>query len=416
MDTSVFERRESEVRSYCRSFPAKFVTAKMSRMYDAEGNSYLDFFNGAGALSYGHNNDFIKEKLLRYLEQDGISHALDMFTEAKAEFLEAFEERILKPGAMDYKVMFSGPTGTNAVEAALKLARKVTGRSGVFALTGAFHGMTLGALSVTSGREHREAARVPLPFTTFVPHPNSVNFDTIAYYEYLMTDEYSGVDKPAAIIIETTQAEGGIHVAPTNWLMALRQLCDRQGVLLIVDDIQVGCGRTGSFFSFERAGIKPDMVVLSKAISGYGLPMSLLLIAPEYDKFYPAEHNGTFRGNQLAFVGAKAALEYRDMVQLDEETRRKEKIVSDFIREKILPLDSRLTHRGIGLIHGIDFSAIGDISGMVQHECFRRKLIIERSGPKDCVLKLMPALTISDEELLEGLSIVKAAAECILKR
>ena len=414
MDTSIFERRESGVRSYSRSFPAEFVRAKMSRMYDAQGKAYLDFFDGAGALNYGHNNDYIKARVMEYLEQDGISHALDMFTGAKADFLKTFEEKILLPRKLDYKVMSCGPTGTNGVEAALKLARKVTGRTGVFALTGAFHGMTLGALSVTSGAFHRHGAHLPLSFTTFIPHPNSVDFDTIAYYEYLMTDEYSGVDKPAAIIIETTQAEGGIHVAPAPWLKALRELCDRQGVLLIVDDIQVDCGRTGPFLSFQREGIVPDLVTLSKSISGYGLPMSLLLIKPEHDQFLPAEHNGTFRGNQLAFVGAKAALEYREQADLEKQTGEKAAQIADFIRTRLLPMDERLTTRGLGLIQGVDFSKVGEVCGKVQNECFQRGLIIERCGPQDCVLKLMPALTITPEELNEGLEIIEAAMKAVL--
>ena len=414
MDTSIFERRESAVRSYCRAFPTEFTRAKMSRMYDARGRAYLDFFNGAGALNYGHNNDYIKARILEYLEQDGISHALDMSTSAKGDFLRTFEEKILVPGNLDHKVMFCGPTGTNAVEAALKLARKVTGRTGVFALTGSFHGMTLGSLSVTSGAFHRHGAHVPLSFTTFVPHPDSVSFDTLAYYEYLMTDEYSGVDKPAAIILETTQAEGGIHTVSNEWLRGLRQLCDRQGVLMIVDDIQVGCGRTGPFLSFQRAGIIPDMVTLSKSISGYGLPMSLLLIRPEYDQFLPAEHNGTFRGNQLAFVGAKAALEYREKEDLEKQVEEKAKLVSDYIKTRLLPLDSRLTHRGLGLIQGIDFSGVGDVCGSVQRACFESGLIIERCGPSDCVLKLMPALTVTPQELREGLEIIENAMKKVL--
>ena len=414
MSIDVLEKLESGVRSYSRAFPVEFTRAKMSRMFTAEGKSYLDFFNGAGALNYGHNNDYIKEKIAAYLENDGIAHALDMFTGAKADFFEAFDRLILRPRGLSYRIMSCGPTGTNAVEAALKLARKVTGRTGVFALTGSFHGMTLGALAVTSGVDHREGAHVPLGFTTFVPHPGAVDFDTIGYYEWLLTDNYSGVEKPAAFIIETTQAEGGVHVAPTEWLQRLRQLCDEQGILLIVDDIQVGCGRTGSFFSFERAGIVPDFVVLSKSISGFGLPMSLLLIRPELDQFSPAEHNGTFRGNQLAFVGAKAALEFRTLADLDAQVKRKEAIVSDYIETVLLPLDSRLRHRGIGLIHGIDFEALGDVSGQVARECFRRQLVIERAGRNDCVLKLMPALTISEEELREGLDIICESMKTVL--
>ncbi len=414
MSIEVLERLESGVRSYSRAFPVEFVKAKMSRMYTPEGKSYLDFFDGAGALNYGHNNDYIKEKIMAYLAEDGISHALDMFTGAKAEFFAAFEERILRPRGLEYRLMSCGPTGTNAVEAALKLARKVTGRTGIFALTGSFHGMTLGSLAVTSGVDHREGAHAPLFFTTFVPHPGAVDFDTVDYCEWLLTDNYSGVEKPAAFILETTQAEGGVHVAPTEWLRRLRKLCDRQGILLIVDDIQVGCGRTGSFFSFERAGIVPDLVVLSKSISGYGLPMSLLLIRPELDQFAPAEHNGTFRGNQLAFVGAKAALEYRDLTDLDAQVKAKEAIVSDYIEKKLLPLDSRLRHRGIGLIHGVDFEALGDVSGLVAKECFRRGLVIERAGRNDCVLKLMPALTITEEELRQGLDIIHESMKTVL--
>ena len=414
MGTEILEALESGVRSYSRAFPTEFSRAKMSRMYTPDGKSYLDFFNGAGALNYGHNNDYIKEQIVNYLMNDGITHALDMFTGAKAEFFQTLDEKILKPRGLDYKIMSCGPTGTNAVEAALKLARKVTGRTGVLALTGSFHGMTLGSLSVTSGVDHREGAHVPLPFTTFLPHPCAVAFDTIEYYRWLLTDNYSGIEKPAAIIIETTQAEGGVNVAPTEWLRKLRALCDEQDILLIVDDIQVGCGRTGTFFSFERAGIVPDMVVLSKSISGYGLPMSLLLIKPEIDKFYPAEHNGTFRGNQLAFVGAKAAIEYRELVNLDAQVKEKEAIIVDFIEKKLLPMDSRLEHRGIGMIQGVDFEKIGDVSGLVAKECFRWGLIIERAGRNDCVLKIMPALTITKEELMEGLSIIEESMKTVL--
>ncbi len=414
MSIETMEKLESGVRSYSRAFPVEFVRAKMSRMYAADGRPYLDFFDGAGALNYGHNNDYIKEKVMAYLADDGITHALDLFTGAKADFFAALDEMILQPRKLRYRMMSCGPTGTNAVEAALKLARKVTGRTGIFALTGSFHGMSLGSLSVTAGVDHRQGAHVPLPFTQFVPHPNAVSFDTIDYYEWLLTDNYSGVEKPAAFIIETTQAEGGIQVAPTGWLQRLRTLCDRHDVLLIVDDIQVGCGRTGSFFSFERAGIAPDMVVLSKSISGYGLPMSLLLIRPELDLFEPAEHNGTFRGNQLAFVGAKAALEYREQVDLDAQVKAKEKLVKNYIETELLPMDHRLRHRGIGLIHGVDFEQIGNVSGAVAKECFRRGLVIERSGRSDCVLKLMPALTITEAELAEGLEIIRESMLTIL--
>lgn len=416
MDTQIFERLESQVRSYSRNFPVVFDRAKMSVMYTSDGREYLDFFNGAGALSYGHNNDYIKSKIIGYIAGDGISHSLDMFTRAKAEFFETFEKEVLLPCGINYRIMSCAPTGTNAVEAALKAARKAKHRTGVFAFTGAFHGMTLGALSVTSGRGFRRGAGLPLDGVTFVPHPCRFGGDSLSYIEYLLTDEYSGVEKPAAIILETIQAEGGVVVAPEAFLRGLRQLCDRHDIALIIDDIQVGCGRTGKFFSFERAGIVPDMVVLSKSISGYGLPMALLLIKPELDVFSPGEHNGTFRGNQLAFVGAKAALEYRREHDLEKKTKADCSLISRFLAERILALDSRIELRGIGMIHGVDFERIGnDVCGRIAGECFKNGLVIERAGRNDCVLKIMPALTIEENELLRGLEIIESAVKNILE-
>ncbi|AOK92718.1 MULTISPECIES: diaminobutyrate--2-oxoglutarate transaminase [Paenibacillus] len=406
---NTFEVLESNVRSYCRSFPVVFNKAKNDVLYTEAGKGYIDFFAGAGALNYGHNNDFMKNRILDYLTSDRIMHGLDMYTTAKQEFMESFSERILQPKGLNYKLQFCGPTGTNAVEAALKLARKVKNRNGIFAFMGAFHGMSLGSLSITSNNSMRESAGVPLNNVTFIPYNSTFNgMDTILYMEQLLTDTHSGVEKPAAIILETVQAEGGIHIAETEWLRDLRQLCDDHDILLIVDDIQVGCGRVGSFFSFERAGIVPDMVVLSKSISGYGLPMSLLLLKPELDIWSPGEHNGTFRGNQLAFVGAKAALEFRDTVELEAQVKEKEAFVQQFLREHIQSIDPLIEIRGMGLIWGIDVSHLGEVFAKeVASLCFSRGLIIERAGRNDTVIKIMPALTISLENLRKGCEIIK---------
>ncbi|AUS26597.1 diaminobutyrate--2-oxoglutarate transaminase [Paenibacillus polymyxa] len=406
---NTFETLESNVRSYCRSFPVVFNKAKNDVMYTEAGEGYIDFFAGAGALNYGHNNDFMKNRLLDYLTSDRIMHGLDMYTTAKQEFIESFSERILRPKGLNYKLQFCGPTGTNAVEAALKLARKVKKRNGVFAFMGAFHGMSLGSLSITSNNSMRESAGVPLNNVTFIPYNSTFNgMDTILYMEQLLTDTHSGVEKPAAIILETIQAEGGINIADNEWLRDLRQLCDDHDILLIADDIQVGCGRVGSFFSFERAGIVPDMVVLSKSISGYGLPMSLLLLKPELDIWSPGEHNGTFRGNQLAFVGAKAALEFRDTVGLEAQVKEKEAFVQQFLREHIQTMDPLIEIRGLGLIWGIDVTHLGEaFAKEVATLCFSKGLIIERAGRNDTVLKIMPALTISMENLIKGCNIIK---------
>lgn len=410
---NTFEVLESNVRSYCRSFPVVFNKAKNDMLYTDSGEGYIDFFAGAGALNYGHNNDFMKHRILDYVTADRIMHGLDMYTTAKQEFIESFSERILVPKQLNYKLQFCGPTGTNAVEAALKLARKVTKRNGVFAFMGAFHGMSLGSLSVTSNRSMRESAGITLDNVTFIPYYNTFSgLDTISYMEHLLTDPHSGVEKPAAIILETIQAEGGINMADADWLVDLRHLCTAHDMLLIIDDIQVGCGRTGSFFSFERAGIVPDIVVLSKSISGYGLPMSLLLLKPELDVWSPGEHNGTFRGNQLAFVAAKAALEFRDAVGLEEQVKEKEAFVQQFLRDSIQSIDPFIRIRGMGLIWGIDVSHLGEaFAKEVTDLCFRRGLIIERAGRNDTVIKIMPALTVSMENLRKGCDILEESME-----
>jgi diaminobutyrate-2-oxoglutarate transaminase len=417
---SIFEKMESNVRSYCRSFPDVFTKAKGSILYAESGRLFIDFFAGAGALNYGHNNEYIKTRLVEYLESDGISHGLDMFTSAKETFLHKFSELILKPRELDYKVQFCGPTGTNAVEAALKLARKVKGRTGIFSFMGSFHGLSLGSLAVTSNLFHREAAGADLNNVTFMPFPTGYmsTFDTIDYMEAVLTDDHSGIEKPAAVIFESVQAEGGLNEAPVEWMQRLRELCNRHDILLICDDIQVGCSRTGPFFSFERAGIVPDLVVLSKSISGYGLPMSIVLLKPELDIWKPGEHTGTFRGNQLAFVAAVAALEYREMVDLEAEVNLKGQFVGRFLQEEIAHLSRDIKVRGMGLLWGVDVSACKheNISKEITTRCYELGLILERVGRQDTVIKVMPPLTISMEDLEQGCNILKQAVqECFAK-
>lgn len=418
MSKEVFEKYESNVRSYCRKWPVVFTKAKGSIITDENGNNYIDFFNGAGALNYGHNPDYIKNKIIDYIAGDGIVHSLDMYASAKSEFLNYFENSVLAPRNLKYKVMFPGPTGTNSVEAALKLARKVKKRTNIFALMGAFHGMTLGSLSLTTERAARNGAGVTLTDVTHIPAPYAMggNFDTLGYIEEILNDDHSGIEKPAAIILETVQAEGGIYVFANDFLQGLRKLCDEHDILMIVDDIQVGCSRTGYFFSFERANIVPDIVCMSKSIGGYGFPFSLTLFKPELDAFNPGEHNGTFRGFQLSMVTAKAGLEIMNNDHIPEEVQRKEKIVSDYLNENIKPLlNPEMDIRGIGLIWGIDFKD-GVLARKVLDKCFENGLIIELAGRNDSVLKIMPSLVIPDDVLIEGLSIVKKCViECMNK-
>jgi diaminobutyrate-2-oxoglutarate transaminase len=416
VETTVFDDIESEVRSYCRSWPVVFDTARGSRITDIDGNSYLDFFAGAGALNYGHNPPELKAPLLEYLARDGVTHGLDMYTVAKAEFLRTFEDVVLKPRGLDYKVQFPGPTGANSVESALKLARKITGRESMINFTNAFHGMTLGALSVTGNSMKRGGAGIPLVHATPMPFDNYFDgtVPDFLWFEKLLTDAGSSLNEPAGVIVETVQGEGGINPARIEWLQGLAELCRRHDILLIVDDVQMGVGRTGPFFSFEAAGIQPDIVCLSKSISGYGLPMALTLMKPELDQWGPGEHNGTFRGHNPAFVTATAALrEFWTDDTLERSTIAKGERVGAALAELAASSDSvELTPKGRGLARGLSFSQ-PELAAKSCAAAFERGLLVETAGPSDEVMKLMPPLTISDAELDEGLAVVSDAVRAV---
>ena len=421
---TIFESLESEVRSYCRNWPTVFATAEGAWLRDENGKDYLDLFAGAGALNYGHNNPVLKDALVDYIVGDGITHSLDMSTVAKRDFLETFKSRILDPRGLDYKVQFPGPTGANTVEAALKLARKVTGRESIINFTNAFHGMTLGALSVTGNSMKRAGAGIPLVHATPMPFDNYLGdndplrgggvTEDFHWFERVLDDSGSGLNRPAAVIVETVQGEGGVNVARPEWLRALADLCRRRDILLIVDDVQMGCGRTGPFFSFEVAGIEPDIVTLSKSIGGYGLPMALTLFKPELDIWAPGEHNGTFRGNNPAFVTARAALEhYWADDTLHRSTlakgRRIEAAFGDLARE--VP---GISARGRGLVQGLVFAEPGSAGKACQH-AFEHGVLTETSGPSDEVVKLLPPLTITDDELDHGLRVIADATFAVCR-
>lgn len=408
----IFEEIESEVQSYARSFPRVFNRAKGEFLYDEEGNEYLDFLAGAGTLNYGHNNDIFKPALIKYIEADGITHGLDMHTKAKGEFMESFNEKILKPRQLDFVMQFTGPTGTNAVEAAMKLARNVTGRENIIAFTNGFHGVSLGALAATGNSHHRGAAGVSLSGVTRVPFDGYLGdeIDTTEYLEKVLSDTSSGVDLPAAVIVETVQGEGGINAASFKWLQNLEAICRKHGILLIVDDIQAGCGRTGTYFSFEDAGITPDIVTLSKSLGGYGLPFAVVLFKPELDQWKPGEHNGTFRGNNFAFVTAKAAIDhYWSDDQFSKEIKQKGQYVSERL-EKIVEKygEGNFTTRGRGMFQGINCVS-GELASKITKQCFQNGLIIETSGADDQVVKFLCPLVIKQENLAKGIDIVEQA-------
>lgn len=412
----VFEKHESEVRSYSRSFPTVFTKAKGYKLWDTHDQEYIDFFAGAGTLNYGHNNDKMKKALIQYIENDHITHSLDMATVAKGKFLHTFHEVILKPRNLDYKIMFPGPTGTNAVESALKLARKATGRTNIMSFTNAFHGMTLGSLAITGNESKRNGAGVPLTHTVSMPYDNYLKqTDSLKLIESFLENSSSGIDLPAAIIVETVQGEGGINAASMEWLQGIEKICRNFEILLIIDDIQAGCGRTGTFFSFEPAGIKPDIVCLSKSLGGFGLPMSITLFKKELDIWEPGEHNGTFRGNNLAFIAATEALSYWETDTFANEINQKAELLTQFI-EKIVHdyPELRAEARGRGLMQGVACHVDG-LSKRICDEAFQRGLLMETSGSNDEVFKFLPPLIIDEAGLEKGFSIIEESIKSVLK-
>ena len=331
------------------------------------GRTYIDFFAGAGTLNYGHNNPKSKQALLDYIRNDGIQHGLDTATTAKIDFIRAFEEIILKPRDLDYKIQFTGPTGTNSVEAAIKLARKAKQRSHIVAFTNAYHGHSLGALALTGNAFYHDEHYGSHNNVTHLPYDGYLEgVDTSQVLRKMLDDPSSGLPKPAAVILETVQCEGGIHVASTGWLRQVAQICQERDIYLIVDDIQTGNGRTGDFFSFEESGICPDMVCLSKSIGG-GLPMSLVLIRRDVDTWQPGQHTGTFRGNNLAFVASRALLDYWRTDELQKKSQTNRNVITSCLNRLANKYHfESYDIRGRGMVWGIDVHC-GKVAERVIH-------------------------------------------------
>jgi diaminobutyrate-2-oxoglutarate transaminase len=410
-DSGVFDRRESAARSYCRSFQTVFEKARGAVLTGADGRDYIDFLAGCSSLNYGHNDPDMKAALIDHVAGDGFAHGLDLHTGAKAAFLESFERLILEPRGMDHRMMFTGPTGANAVEAALKLARKATGRTNVIAFTNGFHGVTLGALAATGNLYHRGGAGVPLMGVTRMPFEGAMGdgVDTADLLARMLSEPASGIEPPAGIILEVVQGEGGLNAASREWVSRVSEIGRDNGALLIIDDIQAGCGRTGPFFSFEEMGFTPDIVTMAKSLSGFGLPFAALLVRPEYDLFGPAEHNGTFRGNNHAFVTARTALE-----KFWADSRFQEAIVerADYLKSRLTRIAGILPSarlKGRGMMLGIDVGS-GELASEICARSFEGGLVIETSGAHDEVVKVLAPLTIDEGTFARGLDILETAA------
>lgn len=407
---TIFERRESEARSYCRGMPATFTSARGSELFDDDGNSWIDFLAGCSSLNYGHNDADMKTALIEHISGDGIAHGLDLHTDAKAAFLEAFDTHILAPRDMDHRVMFTGPTGANAVEAAMKIARKVTGRTNIIAFTNGFHGVTAGALAATGNGYHRGGAGMALNGVTRMPYDGyfGEDTDTADFLETMLSDNSGGIDAPAAIILETVQGEGGLNAARPEWVQRIAKLAKDNGALLIIDDIQAGCGRCGTFFSFEEMGVTPDIVTMAKSLSGFGLPMAMLLVRPTHDVFGPAEHNGTFRGNTHAFVTARVAIEkfWADDA-FQTELADKSALLTKALTQ-LAGLVPGATLKGRGLMQGVDVGS-GALAGAICAQAYENGLVIETSGNEDQVVKILAPLTTSKQTFQKGFDILMDA-------
>lgn len=413
MNTDVFAAHESNVRCYGRSFPTVFTRALGATIWDEAGRNYIDFLVGSGALNYGHNNPNIVAPAVEYLTGGNILLSLDMYTAAKRNFIEVFVESILKPRGLSYKIQFPGPTGTNANEAALALARKYTGRSGVMAFTNAFHGMSLGSLAVSGLASTKQLGGVARHDVIRVPYDGYPNqaFDSPSYIDYVLGDPGSGIEKPAAVILETIQAEGGMNTASAAWLTEIQRICRKHGVVLIVDDIQAGAGRTGDFFSFEFAKIEPDIVCLSKSLSGSGSPFSIVLIRPDMDVWNPGEHSGTFRGNNLAFVTAGAMCKMWSDRQFTTSVERTAVKLQTYLDRLVAKFPKCIEQkRGRGLMAGLKCRS-RVVVDRVQNVAFENGLLIESSGPNRDVIKVLPPITITYDELDHAIAILDNALQ-----
>lgn len=408
----IFKQWESEIRGYCRLYPTVFTRASNARQVDENGKSYIDFFAGAGVLNFGHNNERMKKALIEFIQRDGVAHSLDMHTDVKRDFIAGFVDTILKPRGWDHKLQFMGPTGSNAVEAALKLARKVTGRRDVVAFEHGFHGMTLGSLACTANSYFRDAAGVPLGHVIRQPFgsedvPLERCLEYVDELRAMFEDSSSGLAKPAAFVLEPIQAEGGVHVARSEWLKAISKLAADIDALVIYDDIQAGCGRTGSYFSFDEAGVVPDIVTLAKGLGGFGTAIAMALVKPEYDSHWqPSEHTGTFRGQGFSFVAGREALRYFENDEFGQRVEGRGR----YMRQRLDALVDKhgFAARGRGMMQGLDVGS-GELASAILSESFRNGLLIGTCGTGGRVLKLIPPLTIDDDDLAAGMDILEQA-------
>lgn len=416
------EQTESNARSYPRKFPFSLVKAKGSWVEDVEGNRYLDFLCGAGTLALGHNDPEVNQAMIEMLTGDAPLHTLDLMTPVKDCFVHTLISLLPKELQPDAKIQFCSPSGTDAVDAAIKLCKTATGRSSVVAFNGAYHGMGHGAMSLTGNLAAKTKVHSLMPDVHFLPYPYSYRCPfglggeagtkaCCEYFERVLKDPESGITRPAAVILEPIQGEGGVIPAPVEFLQTVRRVTKELDIPMIVDEIQCGVGRSGRFFAFEYADIVPDVILVSKAIGG-SQPMSVVVYNKALDKWQPGAHAGTFRGNQLAMRAGTVVMNRVSKPEFLAEVREK----GDHLRERINALKKKVSIigdiRGKGLMSGCEFidphaqpdslgayPACGEIAARVQHECFLNKLVMEKGGRNGAVMRCLCALNVSREDL-----------------
>ena len=398
----LFDTLESNVRYYCRRWPAVFASARGAIITAEDGTQYLDFFAGAGALSYGHNNPALVEVAIEHLRAGRLTHSLDTFTVEKRQFLEAMQRYVLAPRQLDMVVQMVGPTGATAVEAALQLAQKVSGRRAVLGFEGSYHGMTYRASSISASMAGR-AVSAHLGDFVALPYVERATDEDLALLERTLRTPVDG-EAIGAVIIEPTQGEGGARAFDPQYLRAIRTIADELGVVVIADEVQAGVGRTGPFFSFEGSGLDPDIVCVSKSISGLGLPMALNLIRRGLDSWGAGEFSGTFRGNNLAFATSARMLEtYWADSTLEKQTELNGRSVRNALETMSAAAGGDFAVRGNGLLCGLD---VGDtrLAADIASAAFERHLIVETCGAGDTTVKLLVPLTIDEDQLHDGLT------------
>ena len=412
---NLFEQFESVAQKYVRGAPVVFSTARGSELFDADGNRYIDFQSGGGCLGFAHNDGSVRDALIEYLLEDGIINTGDRASIAKRRFIETFVTKILQPRNMNYKIVFTDPASGAAAEIALRLARRHKERINVVAFTNATHGLTEGSLSITCRKPSRyEFAgfrnnTIFMPFCCYFKE----GLDTLDYFRRYLEDPASGIGLPAAVIVETVQVHGGVHVASPLWLRELEALCREFEILLIVDETVTGCGRVGPYFSFERAGITPDIVLMPNAVGG-GLPLSMILLRPEIDHWRPGEQAGVLQGHNLAFVAASQLVsQWSD--ERPAQTEANGTLLAGELRKIVERFPERHVQlRGAGMVWGIDFGRSGS-AAVVAAWALERGLIIEPASMRDEVLLVLPPLSIAEPVLRDGLQRLEQAVSMFLR-